>query len=85
MLMTEWNWDDALAYRYKEGHAEGRYEGRAEGIAERNVEIARKMKEIGFSAEQIKEVTGLTSQRIAEPAYRTGGRGPLSSLSSLDR
>jgi len=23
MLMVEWNWDDALAYRYKEGHAEG--------------------------------------------------------------
>ena len=32
MLLTEWNWDDALAYRYKEGHAEGHKKGREDII-----------------------------------------------------
>jgi len=32
MLLTEWNWDDALAVRFEEGLEEGREEGREEGI-----------------------------------------------------
>ena len=52
MLMTEWNWDDALAYRYKEGREETLQE------------IAKKMKEIGLSAEQIEDVTGLTIDKL---------------------
>ena len=34
MLMTEWNWDDALAVRYEEGHDDGWDEGRVEGLEE---------------------------------------------------
>ena len=52
MLMVEWNWDDALAYRYKEGRDDGR--------TERAVEIARKMKAGGQSLEEIVKYTGLT-------------------------
>jgi predicted transposase/invertase (TIGR01784 family) len=37
----------------------GRREGYAEGRAETNLEVARKMKAIGFSIEQIQAVTGL--------------------------
>ena len=51
MLFTEWNMDDALAVRYEEGREEGR-ENRQE-------EIARKLQEMGISAEQIREATGL--------------------------
>jgi hypothetical protein len=34
MLMTEWNWDDALAVQREEGWFEGREEGREEGLEE---------------------------------------------------
>jgi hypothetical protein len=34
MLVTEWNWDDALAVRWEEGRAKGQVEGRAKGRAE---------------------------------------------------
>jgi hypothetical protein len=30
MLMKEWNWDDALAVRYREGYEEGWEGGREE-------------------------------------------------------
>ena len=32
MLMTEWNWDDALAVRYEEGREEAARNALAEGI-----------------------------------------------------
>ena len=51
-----------------EGHAEGHAEGRAEGLAEgkRNnqLEIARKMKEMGMTADVIAQVTGLAPGEI---------------------
>jgi predicted transposase YdaD len=46
-LMTEWNWDDALAVRYEEGLEEGR-----EAIAKNA--LAK-----GFSIESIHDITGL--------------------------
>ena len=50
------------------GLAEGRTQGLAEGLAEgrneRSVEIARKMKAMGMSVEQIAELTGLDSEEI---------------------
>ena len=42
MLLTEWNWDDALAVRYEEGHEEG--QGYVVGLLEQ-----------GFSLEEIKQ------------------------------
>ena len=37
-------------------------EGRNEGRSEEKLEIARKMKEMGFSAEQIQAVTGVSTE-----------------------
>ena len=46
------------------GRAEGRVEGRAEGRAEEKQDNARKMKQLGASAEFIAQVTGLTAEEI---------------------
>jgi predicted transposase/invertase (TIGR01784 family) len=58
MLLTEWNWDDALAVRYEEGLEEGLEEGK--------LKIARKMKQAGLPPKQIAEFTGLSPEEIAE-------------------
>ena len=47
-----------------EGMAEGHAEGIAEGETKKNLEIARKMKEIGISSEKIQAVTGLIIEEI---------------------
>ena len=39
-------------------------EGKLEGIAENNLEIARKMKSMGDSAERIHAITGLSTETI---------------------
>jgi hypothetical protein len=59
MLVTEWNWDDALAVReeegWKKGREEGRDEGREEGVEEGQNMILELMKQ-GYSAEQIEAI-----------------------------
>jgi len=57
MLMTEWNWDDALAVRYEEGQRESTYE------------IARNLLAMGISNEQIAEGTGLSLETVNEPLH----------------
>ena len=51
-----------------EGLAEGLAEGKAEGLAEgeknKQIEIARKFKEIGLSTEMIIQGTGLSAEEI---------------------
>jgi predicted transposase/invertase (TIGR01784 family) len=47
-----------------EGHTQGLAEGRAEGLEEGKLEIARKMKEMGLSFEQINAITGLSFETI---------------------
>ena len=47
-----------------EGIEEGRIEGKAEGIAENTLEIARKMKAMGDSAERIQIITGLSTETV---------------------
>ena len=49
-----------------EGKIEGRIEGMAEGKAEEKREIAKKLKAIGISIEQIKQATGLSSEDIEQ-------------------
>ena len=46
MLLTEWNWDDALAVRYEEGREEGEEKGQ---------EYVVGLLEQGFSLEEIKQ------------------------------
>jgi predicted transposase YdaD len=52
MLMTEWNWDEALAVREEEGRMEGRTEGRTEGREEGQNMVLELVRQ-GYSAEQI--------------------------------
>lgn len=49
----------------EEGRAEGRAEGKAEGRAEALTETARKMKQAGVEAEQIRLFTGLSGEEIS--------------------
>lgn len=48
----------------EEGRVKGHAEGRAEGKAEEKRAIARNMKAIGLTLEQIKTATGLTENEI---------------------
>ena len=49
-----------------EGRIEGMAEGKAKGKAEEKREIAKKLKAIGISIEQIKQATGLSSEDIEQ-------------------
>jgi predicted transposase/invertase (TIGR01784 family) len=60
MLMTEWNWDDALAVRYEEGMEKGKEEGREEG----REETARNALAQGLPIEIIQKITGLDMETI---------------------
>ena len=61
MLMTEWDWEKALAAYYEDGKEDGIVQGREEGM----IEVARKMKTRGRPLEEIIEDTGLSPEAIA--------------------
>ena len=52
MLMTEWNWDDALAVRFEEGREEGREDVARNALAE------------GASIEFVSRITGLDMEAV---------------------
>ena len=60
--------EEGRAKGLAEGRAEGRAKGLAEGLAEGRAEgiaaIARNLKSLGFSIEQIREATGLSDAEI---------------------
>lgn len=56
MLITEWNWDDALAVRFKEGWEKGE--------AKRQIEIAQNALEEGASPEFVQKITGLDFETV---------------------
>ncbi|MDR2701076.1 MAG: hypothetical protein LBB72_01435, partial [Spirochaetaceae bacterium] len=60
MLMTEWNWDDALAVRYEEGIEKGLEKGMEKGLAV----AAQKAIGKGLSVEMIHDITGLDLETI---------------------
>ena len=72
MLLTEWNWDEALATRFQEGREEGIEAGREEGLEagvekgreEGREETARNALAQGFSVEVIQSITGLSLEAI---------------------
>ena len=72
--VTEQNINDVLDSAKLEGKIEGRLEGRAEGreegheegIKEGVLRNARRMKEKGFSTEDIMEITGLTFEEVSQ-------------------
>ena len=49
-----------------EGRLEGELKGKLDGKLENKVETARKMKEKGFSALEIKDITGLSEDELRE-------------------
>jgi len=57
---------EGLAKGKAEGLAEGKAEGLAEGEKRKALETARKMREKGFSAEEICELTGLRLDDMQE-------------------
>jgi predicted transposase/invertase (TIGR01784 family) len=71
MLLTEWNWDDALAVRYEEGIEEGREEGRMEGRMEGCEEIAKNALRAGAAVEFVQKITGLDTETITRLASST--------------
>jgi predicted transposase/invertase (TIGR01784 family) len=64
MLMTEWNWDEALAVRFEDGEEKGREEGREKG----REEIAKNAVAKGLPLETISEITGLSIEDIEKLA-----------------
>lgn len=56
--------EDAREAGWKQGLEEGRAKGLAEGRAEGIAAIARNLKSLGFSIEQIREATGLSDAEI---------------------
>ena len=72
MLMTEWNWDDALAVRYEEGKEDGLEEGLEKGLEEgmekgleaAKINIARNLLAKGSTFEFVHEITGLDMETI---------------------
>ena len=60
----EIRYQDGLIIGRAEGLAEGLAEGKAEGKAEEKQAVARKLKAMGLSVEQIKEATGLDEEEI---------------------
>lgn len=56
--------NDVLDSAKLEGKIEGREEGRAEGREEAYLSTARKMKQLGISADMIAKITGLTAEEI---------------------
>jgi predicted transposase/invertase (TIGR01784 family) len=79
MLMTEWNWDDALAVRYEEGIERGLNQGREEGLEQGREEgleegleqgrkekliIARNLLAEGSTSEFVQKITGLSLDEI---------------------
>lgn len=56
--------EKGMAEGRAEGKAEGRAEGRAEGERNKQIQIARNLKQMGLSTESIMQATGLASEDI---------------------
>ena len=62
MLLTEWNWDDALNVRFEEGREEGFEKGRKD----EKLSIARNLIAKGSEPKFVSEITGLPIEKIQE-------------------
>jgi len=70
MLMTEWNWDDALAVRYEEGIEYGLEQGREQGRKEDKLEIACNLLAEGSTPEFVQKITGLSISEIEKILHK---------------
>ncbi|MDR1363263.1 MAG: Rpn family recombination-promoting nuclease/putative transposase [Spirochaetaceae bacterium] len=68
MLLTEWNWDDALQVcreeSWEDGWEKGIVKGMEKGLLTGKLEIAQKMKSLNMPLEQITKYTGLNPDEI---------------------
>lgn len=64
MLLTDWNWDEAMEVAKEEAWQDGRAEGQAEGRAEGIVCVAKKLRMRGDPLDEIAKLTGLTEEQI---------------------
>ncbi len=86
MLLTEWNWDDALAVRFEEGIEQGMIQGieqgmiqgieqgREEGIEQGMEKTARNALEEGLPIDIIQKITGLDTDIIRHIQAELGKR-----------
>ena len=86
MLLTEWNWDDALAVRFEEGIEQGMIQGieqgieqgiiqgREEGIEQGMEKTARNALEEGLPIDVIQKITGLDTDTIRHIQAELGKR-----------
>jgi len=72
MLMTKWNWDDALAVRYEEGREEGLRIAREEGIL---TKMARNALAEGLDIGLIQCITGLDEETIRNLSREKSNHG----------
>jgi hypothetical protein len=64
MLLTEWNWDDALAVQREEGREEGLEKGREEGEKTKALETAKNALQEGLAIELVRKITGLDLETV---------------------
>ena len=60
MLLTDWNWDEAMEVAKEEAWQDGR----AEGERKRSFDIAKKLRMRGDPLDEIANLTGLTVEQI---------------------
>ena len=60
MLLTDWNWDEAMEVAKEEAWQDGREEGERK----RSFDIAKKLLAMGFDLDAISKGTGLTIEQI---------------------
>jgi predicted transposase/invertase (TIGR01784 family) len=66
MLLTEWNWEEAIEVAREEGWEDGREEGREEGHEEEKLIIAKNLLAKGSTPEFVHDITGLSPEKIKE-------------------
>jgi predicted transposase/invertase (TIGR01784 family) len=66
LLKGELDWQSGMAHAEDRGREEGLTEGLEKGRTEASLDIARKMRTIGFLVEQIQAVTGLSTETITQ-------------------
>ena len=64
MLLTDWNWDEAMEVAKEEAWKDSRAEGQAEGERKRSFDIAKKLRMRGDPLDEIANLTGLTVEQI---------------------
>ena len=60
MLLTDWNWDEAMEVAKEEAWQDGREEGKEEEA----FNIAKKLLAMGLDLDMISKGTGLTTEQI---------------------